>query len=76
MSFSSFEDFYNRRDIIRNYFSTLSVCDKGTYKYYVYSRRYLKERLCDMMWMYIAGTEEDVSYCKESLEREHCRYKL
>lgn len=77
MKFSSYNDFYERRELIRELFSKLSVVDKATYKYYIYSRRYITEKKCDAMWAYINNLEyEDMAYCLEILEKEYYRHKL
>lgn len=76
MKFSSYNDFYERREKIRELYDKLCVSDKTTYKYYIYSRRYISEKKCDAMWAYINNLEfEDMAYCLEYLEKEYYRHK-
>lgn len=53
MRITGFKDFYERRNIILGKYRTLRPEDKIIYKYYIYSRRYLREKLCDAMWEYL-----------------------
>lgn len=77
MKFSSYADFYERREIIRNLYKELGIVDKCTYKYYIYSRRYIPEKKCDAMWTYVNDLEhEDMISCLEYLEKEYYRHKL
>lgn len=62
MRFIDFVDFYNRKDTIAASYWDLGYYDKVVYKYYVYSRRHIRERLCDAMWEYLnAETIEELS---------------
>ena len=75
MSFDDFCDFYNRRIIIKAAYGTLSKEEKTVYKYYVYSRRLLREKACDSIWGYInAEDEEELILYSSRLEEEHKRY--
>ena len=75
MYFVGFSDFYTRRYIIRNNYRVLSSYNRKMYKYYIYSRRYMKERLCDMVWEFLNVT--DIDYEKQlliGLEKENNKY--
>ena len=62
MRFIDFVDFYNRKDTIASSYWDLGYYDKVVYKYYVYSRRHIRERLCDAIWEYLnAETIEELS---------------
>ena len=75
MCFDDFCDFYNRRDIIRDIYSRLPSNDKRLYKYYVYSRRVLKEKVCDMIWGYLnVIDEEELIIHSNRLDKEYARY--
>lgn len=75
MCFDDFYDFYNRRKIIKYLYSTLSLKDKTLYKYYIYSRRTIKEKVCDMMWIYLNPLDNEQNSLYETLlEREYYKY--
>lgn len=75
MCFSSFTEFYVKRNVIRLQYIKMSTDDKVTYKYYVYSRRTLKEKVCDMIWEYINVVDgEELVRCSEALNKEYTRY--
>ena len=77
MKFSSYNDFYERREKIRELYDKLCASDKTVYKYYVYSRRYIAEKKCDAMWAYINNLDHvDMINCLEYLEKEYYRHKL
>ena len=72
MCFDTFCDFYDRREYIRAAYIGLDKHDKTLYKYYVYSRRILKDKVCDMIWEYLnsyEGEEFVNSVCDLSKER-------
>lgn len=78
MKFSSFGDFYIKRECIRAMFVRLPREDKALYKYYLYSRRYIKERMCDIMWEYINKIDletEESFYIDSVLEKEYDKYR-
>lgn len=54
MQFINFEDFYNKADTIKYEFSKLSNNDKRIYKMYVYSNTFIKLKLLDKMWEFLA----------------------
>ncbi len=75
MSFVNFSDFYKRRHIIRAIFIKLSSRDQAIYKYYVYSRRLLKEKVCDMIWEYLnVLDDEEYNTYSNKLDLEYQRY--
>lgn len=76
MRFNGFPDFYSRKDIISGLYSNLKITDKAVYKYYVYSRRYLREKTCDAIWEYInASTLEELANAELRLCQEYARYR-
>lgn len=76
MRFNGFLDFYARKDILSALYANLTISDKFLYKYYVYSRRYLRERTCDAIWEYInAATLEELSDAETMLCQEYVRYR-
>lgn len=73
--FSNFSDFYNKRYLIKNEYENMVFNDRLVYKYYVYSRRYLKERVCDMIWEYLNSNDiEELEICDMVLNKENMRY--
>lgn len=76
MRFNGFPDFYSRKDIISSLYANLTINDRFIYKYYVYSRRYLRERTCDAIWEYInAATIEELMDATMHLDQEYARYR-
>ena len=76
MRFNGFPDFYSRKDIISSIYENLTTNDRFLYKYYVYSRRYLRERTCDAIWEYInAATIEELMDAAMHLDQEYVRYR-
>lgn len=76
MRFNGFGDFDSRKDIISALYANLTISDKFLYKYYVYSRRYLRERTCDAIWEYInAATLEELFDAENRLCQEAVRYR-
>ena len=74
MCFDGFCDFYCRRKHIRATYAYLSRDEKMNYKYYVYSRRILRERLCDMIWGYLTTEDdEELSNYLSLLDAEYMR---
>ena len=59
MYFISFNDFYIKKEIIRNNYRVLSNYNQRMYKYYVYSRRYMKNKICDMIWEFLNNEDID-----------------
>lgn len=59
MRFVNFCDFYDRRVFIRTLYIDLSSENKQLYKYYVYSRRILKDKVCDMIWEYLNVVDDE-----------------
>lgn len=75
MCFDGFCDFYQRRLYIRAMYSYLNRDEKEVYKFYVYSRRILREHVCDMIWGFINATDDDDELSKYCicLEAEYKR---
>lgn len=76
MRFIDFMDFYKRKDIIAECYWELGYYDKVVYKYYVYSRRLIRERLCDAIWEYLnAETIEELADANMRLAQGYNRAK-
>ena len=76
LRFDDFCDFYDRKNHIKEAYIKLSGNDKCIYKYYVYSRRIIKERICDIIWGFLNAedTEELVIYSSQ-LRSERGKYQ-
>ena len=75
IKFSNFTDFYNKRYLIRDTYLHMYSHDRVIYKYYLYSRRYLKERVCDMMWEFLNACDDtELELYDMQLNRESMRY--
>lgn len=73
--FNGYRDFYRRHDVIKNVYELFNREDKTIYKYYVYSRRYLKEYTCDLIWQFL-NDSGDVEITKEMLSEERVKYRM
>ena len=76
LKFVTFQDFYDRHEYILERYEELSNEKKQIYKWYVYAKRNLDERTCDLIWEYLnplSGWEWIVT--KPMLEKECRRYK-
>lgn len=77
MRITGFKDFYERREIILAKYKRLRPEDKIIYKYYVYSRRYLREKLCDAMWEFLnAVSIEELVDANERLYQGYVKYRF
>ena len=76
MRISGFKDFYERKDILSIKYMYLSPEDKMVYKWYIYSRRYIREKLCDAMWEYLnAATIEELADANTRLMQGYAKYR-
>ena len=76
LRFFGYREFYNKREFVSKLFNYSSIKEKQIYKYYIYSRRYLKERTCDIIWEYLNAFDKEKKLIKdEQLYKELFRYK-
>lgn len=76
MRFVDLVDFYKRKDIIASKYWDLGYYDKVIYKYYVYSRRHIREKSCDAIWEYLnASTIEELCDANTRLATAYNRYR-
>lgn len=73
MKFIGYRSFYKMRYEIKKKYEGLSKNDKIIYKYYVYSRRQLKEYTCDLIWCFL-NDEENIT--EETLKLECIKYRM
>lgn len=53
MKFIDFNDFYQKKDLIKSEFNKLSLHEKQIYKLYVYSNRLINEFKLNKIWEYL-----------------------
>lgn len=56
--FYDYSSFYNNSSFIREVYLKLTLDKKYGYKYYVYSRRILREKTCDIIWEYLNTVDD------------------
>lgn len=76
MKFLGYRSFYDNRYVIKELYERLSTSDKYLYKYYVYSRRYLKERSCNIIWEFLNATDDELEAIDSRLYDEWFRYNM
>lgn len=70
LCFSDFNGFYVKRKIIRSEYTKMTMDGKAIYKYYVYSHRIIKDKVCDTIWEYLNAIDtEEVEMCAEKLDK-------
>ena len=57
MRFIGFKDFYKRSRKIKSMYDKLSLEEKWTYKYYVYSNALVSQNRVDLIWEYLNEPE-------------------
>ena len=57
MRFIGFKDFYKRSRKIKSMYDKLSLEEKWTYKYYVYSNALISQNRLDLIWEYLNESE-------------------
>lgn len=65
MQFIGIKDFYIKSNFIRAEYKVLPLDKKWEYKYYVYSRPFLKDFFKDIIWQYLNESEESIFYISE-----------
>ena len=73
MKFIGYRAFYKVRYSIKEKYDMLCKCDKVVYKYYVYSRRQMKEYTCDLIWGFL---NSDETVTNEMLKVECTKYRM
>lgn len=62
MIFPTYNDFFNRRDIIKREFKKLNGNDKRVYRMYLYAQRELSTNKVDLIWEFLNEPDSSV-YC-------------
>ena len=58
MTFATYDDFYERRNMIKERFLKLDEREQAIYRLYVYSNRLLSEKLADIVWEFLQESKE------------------
>lgn len=75
--FVGYRAFYEKRNYIKAQYSVLGREDKWTYKWYVYSRRQLKEYTCDLIWRFLNNEEDEEFIVTEQMLKDECyKYRM
>lgn len=75
--FIGMHDFYKKCDSIKEIYVNLSKEEKQIYKYYVYSRRQLREYTCNIIWEFLNESDDsEFAKNKERLYEEVFRYRF
>lgn len=74
MKFIGYLAFYEQKDRIRAEYLKLTRDDKVLYKYYVYSRRKIRECTCDLIWQFLNNLEPDAAdFVTDEILKNECR---
>ena len=77
MRFVGYRDFYKRSRHIKQLYHTLTLDEKWTYKYYIYSNRLLKDNHADLIWMYLNESESSEDYIsRRKLGEEYLKVRI
>lgn len=78
MKFIGYRDFYKKHELIKGLYTHLDKNDKRIYKYYVYSRRQLRECTCDLIWRFLNDTDEfdEFTITEDMLYDECFKYRM
>ena len=78
MKFVGLIAFYEQKDRIKAKYNKLDRNEKALYKYYVYSRRQLKEHTCDLILLYLNNTcQDDGTFVTNNMLKAECnKYRM
>ena len=77
LRFIGFKDFYKRSRIIRSTYMSLSLEEKWTYKYYLYSNSLISLTRLDLMWEYLNEPESSEYYVsRRKLGEEYLKARI
>lgn len=74
LRFEELTEFYERCDVIKDLYNNLSLSDKWHYKHYVYSKRYLRDNTCDLIWLFLNNIYDDQEITKDTLLKNFVTY--
>lgn len=77
LRFIGFKDFYKRSRIIKSTYMSLSLGEKWTYKYYLYSNSLISLTRLDLMWEYLNEPESSEYYVsRRKLGEEYLKARI
>lgn len=77
LRFIGFKDFYKRSRIIKSTYMSLSLEEKWTYKYYLYSNSFISLTRLDLMWEYLNEPESSEYYVsRRKLGEEYLKARI
>lgn len=77
LRFIGFKDFYKRSRIIKSAYMSLSLEEKWTYKYYLYSNSLISLTRLDLMWEYLNEPESSEYYVsRRKLGEEYLKARI
>ena len=77
LRFIGFKDFYKRSRIIKSKYRSLSLEEKWTYKYYLYSNSLISLTRLDLMWEYLNEPESSEYYVsRRKLGEEYLKARI
>lgn len=75
--FIGFMSFYNDMDFIKCVYQRLPMELKYVYKYYIYAQRYLDEKTCDLIWLFLNAEEgKGETLLRDELYNMCARFRL
>lgn len=76
MYFDDFLEFYAKKKLIRVQFDRMMRDEREMYKYYIYSKRILSTKVCDMIWEYLNAIDDvEMMWCMSNLGKEYEKRK-
>ena len=75
LMFYNYSSFYDNSSFIRENYLKLTLDEKYIYKYYVYSRRLLREKTCDIIWEFLNTVDDfELEELRHALRDEWYKY--
>lgn len=76
--FIGYLNFYENKERIKEKYANFDTKEKWIYKWYVYSRRQLKEYTCDLIWNFLNDNYEEGLLCTtdDLLQNECHKYRM
>lgn len=72
MRFTTYNDFYNRRYIIKSVYNRIDKEHQDIYKMYLYANRWLSVMKCDLMWEFLNEPENSEFRPSDEDLRKYC----
>lgn len=77
LRFIGVRDFYKRCEMIKVAYGKMSSEEKEIYKFYVYSRRQLRECSCNVIWEFLnESVDSEFAKTKQRLYEETFKYRM